>query len=374
MRIGVTGADGFLGWHMRAHLKTLSSEEVLCARRKTFLDDELLDAFVDGCDAIVHAAGVNRSADDSEIRDVNIALATKLAESIARTGSAPVVVFANSTHSDGDSVFGKAKAEAAKILGDVCASSGGAFVDVILPHLFGEYGRPFYNSGVHTFAHQIVTGETPEILHDGEVNLLHAQQAARLITGHLRDTSSSQLRPEGVRMRASEALARLRHLAGPYLERGDIPEVDERIDLELFNVLRSNMYPDRYPIPLTVHGDARGGFFEVLRANGQGQTSISTTVPGITRGEHYHLDKIERFVVVSGEATISMRQLFTDTVTTYRVNGAEPVAIDMPPLTTHNIVNVGEGELVTLFWSNDHFDPDNPDTYPEPVAPPTAGV
>ena len=110
----------------------------------------------------------------------------------------------------------------------------------------------------------------------------------------------------------------------------------------------------------------------MLRSFGQGQTSISTTVPGITRGEHFHFTKIERFVVVAGEATISMRRLLTDDVTTYRVSGTEPVAIDMPPLTTHNIVNVGSNELVTLFWSNDHFDPDNPDTYGEPVMIPGA--
>jgi len=290
-----------------------------------------------------------------------------LTESIERSGGNPVVIFANSTHSDGDSVFGVAKAEAAKMLADGCTAAGGVFVDIVLPHLFGEYGRPFYNSAVHTFAHQIVQGEEPQIAHDGEVNLLHVQQACALIIEHLTDTASSQLRPEGTRMRASEALARLRGLAGPYLERGDIPEVHKRIDLELFNLIRSNMYPDRYPIGLTVHGDNRGDFYEVLRANGQGQTSISTTVPGITRGDHYHLDKIERFVVVSGDATISLRQLFSNDVTTYRVSGAEPVAIDMPPLTTHNIVNVGDTELVTLFWSNDHFDPQNPDTYAEPV-------
>ena len=124
------------------------------------------------------------------------------------------------------------------------------------------------------------------------------------------------------------------------------------------------MWPSAYPMQLTKHADQRGAFFEVVRAWGQGQTSISTTVPGVIRGEHYHLDKVERFAVISGEATIRVRRLFTDEVVEFSVSGEEPVFIDMPPLCTHDITNTGEKELVTLFWSHDHFDPSNGDTYP----------
>ena len=124
------------------------------------------------------------------------------------------------------------------------------------------------------------------------------------------------------------------------------------------------MWPDAYPFALTKHADHRGAFFEVVRAWGQGQTSISTTVPGVIRGEHYHLNKVERFAVISGKATIRVRRLFTDDVVEFDVAGDEPCFIDMPPLCTHDITNTGDSELVTLFWSHDHFDPENGDTYP----------
>lgn len=148
-----------------------------------------------------------------------------------------------------------------------------------------------------------------------------------------------------------------------------VPPLNEPIDLRLFNTLRSYMFPDFYPRRLQLHSDARGSLFEAVRSLREGQTFLSTTRPGMTRGEHYHLQKIERFLVISGEAVIRLRRLLQDEIFEFRVSGEAPSFIDMPTLFTHNITNVGETELVTLFWSHTIFDPTEPDQYPMAVQP-----
>ena len=148
---------------------------------------------------------------------------------------------------------------------------------------------------------------------------------------------------------------------------GTVPVVHDELELRLFNTIRSQMWPKFYPMKLTKHSDQRGAFFEVVRAWGQGQTSISTTAPGVVRGEHFHFDKVERFAVISGSATIRVRRIFTDELCEFSVSGDEPCFIDMPPLCTHDITNTGTTQLITLFWSHDHFDPKRSDTYPLPV-------
>jgi UDP-2-acetamido-2,6-beta-L-arabino-hexul-4-ose reductase len=137
----------------------------------------------------------------------------------------------------------------------------------------------------------------------------------------------------------------------------------------LFNTYRAALFPNHYPIALTAHADERGRLVETVRAHGgQGQTFVSTTRPGITRGEHFHLGKVERFVVLSGRARISLRRVCTDEIVSFDVSGEAPAVVDMPTMWVHNITNIGDTELTTLFWTHSLFDPDNPDTFWEPVA------
>ena len=163
----------------------------------------------------------------------------------------------------------------------------------------------------------------------------------------------------------------LRHAAGvqrAVLRPGDIPPLESDLDVDLFNTFRAALFPAHYPIPLTRARDDRGRLVETVRAHGgQGQTFVSTTKPGITRGEHFHLRKVERFVVVGGAARISPAAgVHRRGRVVRRVSGDEPVVIDMPTMWAHNITNTGDDELTTLFWTNELFDP-RPDTYPEPV-------
>lgn len=365
LRIGVTGADGFLGWHLRAFLHAEPDTAVTPIGRTAFQDPAALSGCLAGTDTVAHLAGMNRG-DDADIRRTNVELAAALTAACDRAGVAPHIIYANSTHHTRSGAYGESKRAAAEHLGAWCARVGAPFTNLVFPHLFGEHGRPFYNSGVATFCHQLAIGETPVVAHDGEVELFHAQAAAREIVRVARARATGELRARGQRMRISAALARLTALLAQY--RGDvIPAFADELDLDLFNTLRSYLFPGHYPVRLPKRADARGELFEAVKTLHGGQCFMSTTRPGAVRGNHYHRRKLERFLVVSGEATIRVRRLLGTQVEEFRVNGETPGYIDMPTLHTHNIVNTGAGDLVTLFWSHEIFDPAQPDTYAEPV-------
>jgi UDP-2-acetamido-2,6-beta-L-arabino-hexul-4-ose reductase len=364
-RIAVTGGNGFLGWHTRSALRETAEDTESIAVGDGF-DLRDATAAVEGSTRLIHIAGVNRGTDD-EVRELNIRFAQQVADAIGRADTPPqVVVFANSSQVGNGSVYGEAKAAAADILQAAASASGAEFQNVLLPNLFGEHGRPFYNAVTATFCHLISRGETPTVDNDRELTLLHAQNAADLLIGGVTAEAGSALE---VRESVTGLLERLRSIAEVY-RRGEIPDISSAFQRDLFNTYRSYTFPDATPIPLTRHADARGSFFEIIRAHcGSGQSSFSTTAPGISRGDHFHRRKIERFTVLAGMATIALRRLFTDEVFEFEVRGDEPAAIDMPTMWSHNITNTGSDLLYTSFWANEIFDSAVPDTIAEAVHP-----
>ncbi|WP_454085367.1 polysaccharide biosynthesis C-terminal domain-containing protein [Georgenia sp. Marseille-Q6866] len=361
MRIVVTGADGFLGWHTRARLRALTTHTVVPISRPTWL--QLTEA-INEADAVLHLAGVNRGA-GREVEDGNVSLADDVAAAVRLSRRRPVVVFANSVRAGEDTSYGAGKREAATRLARAAADAGSRFVDVALPNLFGEHGRAGYNSFVATFVAAVTRGETPEIS-DREIELLHAQAAAQVLIDAMTGTSH-EVRPRGTRTTVGNVLSTLQGQHAHY-RTGEIPPLANRLETDLFNTLRAAMVREHLPIPLLRHTDARGALVETARVHGgAGQTFVSTTRPGVTRGQHLHLRKVERFVVVSGRARISLRKVLSDKTRHFDVTGEEPVAVDMPTLWAHSITNTGDNELTTIFWANELFDPEDTDTFPEDV-------
>ena len=190
------------------------------------------------------------------------------------------------------------------------------------------------------------------------------QDAADLLTGQSNITELSSITTVAS---VSELLAKLLAIAETY-RRGEIPDVAAKFDRDLFNTYRSYVFPDQAPVRLTRHADARGSFFEIIRSHGgPGQSSFSTTEPGISRGDHFHRRKIERFTVLSGAATISLRKVFSTEIIEFQVTGDAPAAVDMPTMWSHKITHTGSETLYTSFWTNDIFDPESPDTIAEAV-------
>jgi UDP-2-acetamido-2,6-beta-L-arabino-hexul-4-ose reductase len=365
VKIGVTGIQGLIGWHLRAHLSRRPDLEVRGADRATIADAAALDAFVSGLDVFVHLAGMNRGP-EAELEATNVALADAVVASLERSGATPHVVYSSTTHVDRASPYGRSKRAAGERLRRWADARGATFTNLVLPHVFGEFGKPFYNSVVSTFCHQLAHGEEPTLLVDGALELVHTQQVATEIVNAFEARTNDHVRMRGEPIQTSVLLERLRGMATLY-ERHVIPDLRVPLDLRLFNTYRSYLFPAHYPVGLEVHVDPRGGLFEAVRSLNGGQVFLSTTKPGITRGGHYHTRKVERFLVTGGEAVIRLRKLFTDQLVEFRVSGARPQYVDMPTFHTHDITNVGSGELTTAFWAHEFFDPNDADTFAEPV-------
>lgn len=358
-----------IGWHTRCAYLQEEEVDVIPAGRVEFESAQSLQAFVAQCDAIVHLAGMNRG-EDEEVYAANLKLANDLVEACRAVNAQPHILFANSTHSFGDSRYGASKRDAAGTLASWAESEGTRFTNLILPHVFGEHGRPFYNSVVHTFCSQIAQDEKPEIHVDGDLELLHASDVAALALQCIRnggDEVVQTVQPAGVKMKTSDLLNKLQGFHHSYRSQRIVPDLRDRLDLRLFNTYRAALYPQGFPVDIQLHTDDRGWLFEAVREDNGGQTFVSTTRPGITRGHHYHYHKVERFLVVSGEAVIRIRRLYDDKVEEFRVSGERHQFIDMPTLHTHEITNVGESDLLTMFWSHEVFNPEAPDTVWEKV-------
>jgi UDP-2-acetamido-2,6-beta-L-arabino-hexul-4-ose reductase len=370
MLIGVTGSDGLIGYHARCCLLALNGKhEVRIANRETFSNPSNLDSFVKNLDAIFHFAGVNRG-DDDLVENENINISKKLIDALTRNDSRPSIVYANSTHKTRDTAYGRGKRIAGELLEEWGGAVNAKILNAVLPHIFGEFGKPFYNSAVSTFCHQLASGDSPNIDIDGNLELLHAQDAIFKFIDWIENPQAGTKYPnfDGEHMLVSEMLEKLQALMVRYSEEGVIPNLLNPIDLRLFNTLRSYLYDSSfYPRKLKLHQDNRGNLFEAIKADQGGQVFLSSTLPSITRGNHWHLKKIERFLVVGGSGAIRIRRLFTDEVLSFNVDGNEPAYIDIPTMHTHSITNIGDTTMQTLFWSNEIFDPANPDTYPEAV-------
>lgn len=371
MKIVVTGAGGLMGRHaaVRLHAKNCAARfrgeaspyKLELLDRAGFADRVRLRGAVTGADAILHFAGVNRASDEV-VEAANPAIAEALVSAIREADAAPHVVYANSTHAAGDSPYGRGKRRA----GEILASAPGGYTDLILPHIFGEGAKPYYNNVTATFIDQVIKEENPTVDPNGKVHLLHAGAAAHQAIEAALDRKIGQIAPQSRPTPVPELLEILRSFHALYTA-NLYPDLSDPFELSLFNSYRTALYPDGFPRPLKLNVDTRGVLFEAAKGGGGGQTFLSWTEPGVTRGNHFHLDKVERFLVLQGEAVIRIRRVPEGPIWEYRVNGEAPMVVDMPTLHTHSIENVGTGRLLTLFWSHDIFDPAAPDTYADPV-------
>ena len=369
VRVGITGQAGFMGTHLYNFLGT-KSEKIECVNfQDNYFDNELdLQNFVKLCDVIVHLAAMNRHKDEQVIYNTNINLVKKLINACEATNSTPKIIFSSSTQENIDNLYGKSKRDGRKCFETWAINNDGQITSLIIPNVFGPFGRPFYNSFIATFSHQIVKGEEPKVVIDSKVNLIYINELSEAFYNEIIKQNSENIQsyivPHTSSRKVSEILALLKFFKTQYLENGQVPKVDlNTFELDLFNTFTSFIPRDYFPRKFTKHSDDRGAFVEIMRAGSSGQTSYSTTVPGITRGNHYHTRKIERFAVISGKALIQIRKINSDEVYEYIVDGAEPAYVDMPIWYTHNIKNIGTTELLTLFWINEPYDPENSDTY-----------
>ena len=371
LKIGITGQAGFVGQHLYNTLRLNPDQYQQIEFQKSFFEDSiLLDEFVSNCDTIVHLAAMNRHNDPQVIFDTNVGLVQKMVDSLHRTKSKAHVIFSSSSQEERDNLYGKSKKQGRELMVDWAKSSGGKFTGMIIPNVFGPFGHPFYNSVVATFCHKLAHNDTPTIDVDGDLKLIYVAELVDKIIAQIQSQQSHNLITieHTAQAKVSEILAKLQYFKTQYQENGVIPALETDFDFNLFNTFRCYMdIENHFPVKFTQHTDPRGSFVEIIRLGIGGQVSFSTTVSGITRGNHYHTRKIERFAVIKGKALIQLRKIGTDKVLDFYLDGDEPAYVDMPIWYTHNIKNIGDEVLYTNFWINEAYNPENADTYFENV-------
>lgn len=371
IKVGITGQQGFIGQHLYNTLGIFPKEfERVNFHRDFFKDINKLTDFVAQCDVVIHLAAVNRHHDPEIIYNINIELVKKLIDALEASAKKPHVLFSSSSQEERDNSYGKSKKEGRGMLKNWSEKVGATFTGIVIPNVFGPFGHPYYNSFIATFCHQLTHREQPKIDIDGQVKLIYIDELVDFFLREIRSAFSNDclIIPHTAEFKVSEILGKLELYKTEYFDKGVIPELSNYFEINLFNTFRSYIdIASHYPVKYIKNIDSRGTFVEIIRLNAGGQISFSTTVPGITRGNHYHTRKIERFSVIKGKALIQLRKIGTKEIFEFYLDGENPSYVDMPVWYTHNIKNIGEEELYTNFWINEFYDPKDPDTYLEIV-------
>ncbi len=294
----------------------------------------------------------------------------KIVFQLERLNSKAHVLFASSTREEGDGLYGASKKEGRRIFSDWAEKFRGKFTGFVIPNVFGSFGKPFHNSFIATFCQQLCNGITPLIDSDSFVKLIYVDDLVKIFVNEILNGKGNkfhEIEPTD-EFTVSEILEKFNVFRSLYLVNGIIPKLESTFELNLFNTFRSYIDVRNYfPVKFVKHSDSRGSFVELMRVESGGQISFSITLPGITRGNHFHTRKIERFAVIKGKALIQLRKIGSDEVHDFYLDGEEAAYVDMPVWYTHNITNIGDGELYTVFWNSDSFEPSNPDTFLETV-------
>ena len=370
IKIGITGQAGFVGSHRYNFLNLQQNVTLVNFEKLFFIDNNHLQNFVKQCDVIVHLAAMNRHNDPDVIFKTNTGLVQQMINAMEAEAVTPHIIFSSSTQEEKDNLYGRSKKEGRELFEKWALKNKAVFTGLVIPNVFGPFGNPHYNSVIATFSHQLTHNETPKVDVDSTLNLIYVAELVEVIWQKIREKTSAtvfQVLPT-VTIKVTEILKHLQRFKIDYFENAIIPELNSQFKLNLFNTFRSYInHQTFFPFYLKKNTDERGSFVETIKLQIGGQVSFSTTKPGITRGNHFHTRKIERFAVIKGKARIDLRRINTSEVISFKLDGETPSFVDMPVWCTHSITNVGEEELYTIFWINEFFNPADSDTFFEAV-------
>jgi UDP-2-acetamido-2,6-beta-L-arabino-hexul-4-ose reductase len=367
MHIVVTGGDGFMGRNLRVRLSELGHRQVTSINRATPTGER--DAALGSADFVFHLAGVNRPANVSEFDEVNARFTDSVCAALAEAGRKATIVFTSSIQAALENPYGSSKRAGEAAVERYGSTTGAKAYILRLTNVFGKWARPNYNSAVATFCHNLARG-LPIQVNDSAtpLTLLYIDDAVRSMTDLLPATPASGVIEAGPVHRAT--LGEIVSILEAFTKNRStlvIPPVGAGLARALYATYLSYLRPTEFAYDLRKHSDPRGAFVEVLKTKDSGQFSFFTAFPGITRGEHYHHTKNEKFLVVTGKARFEFRQIVTGEAHTIEVDGDTPQVVETVPGWAHNITNVGDTEMIVMLWANEIFDPAQPDTVPAKV-------
>jgi len=362
----VTGSNGFIGKNLLEALRRRSDVEIMAFDQDS--NASALDGYLARADIIFHLAGVNRPERPEEFEEGNAGLTRDILARLGRLQRAPVFVLSSSTQASLDNPYGISKRRAEEAVEGFAAHAGARVQILRLPNVFGKWCRPNYNSVVATFCHNIARG-LPITISDParELELVYIDDVVRTFLSCMEETGGDGASsPVGSMPTYPVTLGKLAETIGRFRESRTtlrLPDFSDRLTRCLYATYLSYLPEGEFAYGLDVKTDARGALAEFLKSDRSGQIFVSRTRPGITRGNHYHHTKTEKFLVVQGEGVIRFKHILGEEVASYRISGEEFKVVDIPPGYTHSIENVGTSEMVVLFWASEIFDPSTPDTF-----------
>ena len=369
-KVLVTGSKGFIGRNLVTALKRM--EGLLIEEFDSSMSDGDLVDKLDGCQVVFHLAGVNRPVDESAFHTVNTGLTRKLVEALEGLTTKPLIVFASSAQAEMDNPYGRSKKAAEEVLIAAKETTGQPITIYRLPGVFGKWSRPNYNTVVATFCHNIARGIEITISDpERELELVYVDDVVSAFCRHLSCSIGSSCPTHSsiektYRVTLGELASRIQRIHDSR-ETLELLDVGDAFNQCLYPTYLSFVANDELAKPVQMRTDERGWLFELIKSPHFGQIFVSTTKPGITRGNHYHDSKIEKFCLIQGQGIIRFRDLETNKILEYPVDDQQIQIVDIPPGYTHSIENVGDREMIVLFWASEIFNPEVPDTHWESV-------
>lgn len=365
MKILVTGANGFIGKNLVQELRNIATHQIFECDKETSL--EMLDLYCKEAEFIFHLAGVNRPENMAEFMEGNFGFTSDLLELLKRHQNTCPIMISSSIQAALDNPYGESKKAGEDLIFEYAKETGAKALVYRFPNVFGKWCRPNYNSAVATFCHNIA--------HDLDIrvddrsammNLVYIDDLVAELVGALegkeyRKDNFCQV-PTSYRVTLGEIVDLIYSFKESRIERA-VPNMADAFTKKLYSTYLSYLPRDKFSYELKMNVDNRGSFTEFLKTPDRGQVSVNISKPGITKGNHWHHTKNEKFLVVSGNGVIRFRKIDESEIIEYYVNGEKLEVVDIPTGYTHNIENLGEMDMVTLMWANESFDPEKPDTY-----------
>ncbi|MCA1320217.1 capsular polysaccharide biosynthesis protein CapF [Bacillus tianshenii] len=365
MKILVTGSNGFVGKNLIAELKNKGYNEIFEFNRNNNIS--LLEEYTKQCDFVFHLAGENRPKNDNEFMEGNFVFTSQLLELLKKYGNKAPVLLTSSIQAEKDNPYGRSKKAGEDLLFNYYYETDTKVYVYRLPNLFGKWSKPNYNTVVATFCHNIARDLDIQINQpDAELSLCYIDDVLEEFLNALEGNPTVHEDFCVVPVTHNIKLGELAELIKSFKESRtnlSIPNMEDALTKKLYSTYLSFLPEDQFSYDLKMNCDHRGYFTEFMRTPERGQVSVNVSKPGITKGNHWHHTKNEKFLVVNGEGVIRFRKIASDEIIEYRVSGKKLQVVDIPTGYTHSIVNVGETDLVTVMWANECFDPDKPDTY-----------
>ncbi len=365
MKILVTGSKGFVGKNLVSELKNRGYENIFEYDVDT--DEDLLKVYSKECDFVFHLAGVNRPKDEKKFMEGNFGFTSELLNLLKKYNNSSPVLITSSIQAERNNPYGESKKAGEDLIFNYGEKNGVKVYVYRLANLFGKWSRPNYNTVVATFCHNISRGLDIQINDPNiDLKLCYIDDLLEEFIKTLKDNPTKNGKfckvPVGYKVKLGK-LAELIYSFKESRKNLNVPDMSDEFTKKLYSTYLSFLPEDRFSYDLKMNCDQRGSFTEFIRTPERGQVSVNISKPGITKGNHWHHTKNEKFLVVSGEGIIRFRKLDSDEVIEYKVSSEKLKVVDIPTGYTHNIINTGDKDMVTIMWANECFDSKKPDTY-----------